>query len=162
MSRSGRAGFPRGVTRVTGLTAIVGGLLLVAASASGSARPAGHRPLAAGQVARGMSATVSCTPGSPEQNLPQNGFICPVKIPNSSGLGEPSIVHDSQGRLFVTAPQAIGNVNPAGGSPLFTSANGVRYFLDRLDVRGDAGQRRPDLGPAGTLPGVRGPVRRGH
>jgi hypothetical protein len=124
MSGSWRSGFPRGVTRVTGLTAMVGGLLLVAASASGSVRAPGYRPLAAGQVARVASAPVSCPPGSPEQNLPQSGFLCPVKIPNSSGLGEPSIIHDSQGRLFVTAPQAIGNINTAGGSPLFTSVNG--------------------------------------
>ena len=88
MSRSWRRGFPRGVTRVTGLTALVGGLLLVAAALSGSARAPGHRPLAARQLARVVAAPVSCTPGSPEQNLPQNGFTCPVKIPNSSGLGE--------------------------------------------------------------------------
>ena len=47
MSRSWRRGFPRGVTRVTGLTALVGGLLLVAAALSGSARAPGHRLLAA-------------------------------------------------------------------------------------------------------------------
>src|SRR6266566_5263883 len=122
MSRSWRPGLQRAVTRVTGLTAIVGGLLLVAASVSGSAQAPGHRPLAARPVAAG--APVSCAPGSPEQNLPQNGFTCPVKIPNSSGLGEPSIIHDSQGRLFVTAPQSLGNINTAGGSPLFTSVNG--------------------------------------
>lgn len=124
MSRLWRPGIARGVTRLTALTAIACGLLLVAALANGSARAPGHQPVAAGQMARLASASVSCARGTPEQNLPQNGFTCPVKIPNSSGLGEPSIIRDSQGRLFITAPQALGNINTAGGSPLFTSANG--------------------------------------
>ena len=102
-----------------------------------------------------MSAAVSCTPGSPEQNLPQNGFICPVKIPNSSGLGEPSIVHDSQGRLFVTAPQAIGNVNPAGGSPLFTSANGGRTWGPMVHVSPGFPASGGDSAPLVVEPGGR-------
>jgi hypothetical protein len=105
------------------VTAVVSGLLLVGASASGNPR-ATHGPLAAQQVAQAVPAAASCTPGSPEQNLPQNGFTCPVEIPNSSHLGEPSIGHDSQGRLFVTAPQSLGNIQTAGGSPLFTSNDG--------------------------------------
>src|SRR5207245_1055488 len=40
--------------------------------------------------------------------------------PQSSGLGEPSIAIDSAGRLFVTAPQAIGNIT-GGGSPVWNS-----------------------------------------
>lgn len=52
-----------------------------------------------------------------------NGFTTPNPIPQSGGLGEPSIVHDSANRLFVTGPQGIGNVQP-GGSPLFTSTDG--------------------------------------
>ena len=51
----------------------------------------------------------------------ENGFATPTLIAQSSGLGEPSIAHDSQNRLFVTGPQAIGNVNTAGGSPLFSA-----------------------------------------
>src|SRR6201987_782494 len=93
--------------------ALVSGLVLVIAFT-----PAGHRAVA------GTGAAASCTAGSPELNVAAGGFTCPVKIPDSSGLGEPSIIHDSQGRLFVTAPQAIGNINTAGGSPLFTSVNG--------------------------------------
>jgi hypothetical protein len=76
----------------------------------------------------------NCTAGSPELNVSQNGFICPVKIPSSGGLGEPSITHDTGAdnggvpRLFVTAPQSIGNVNTAGGSPLFTSTDGGLHW----------------------------------
>ncbi|MBV8195354.1 MAG: exo-alpha-sialidase [Candidatus Dormibacteraeota bacterium] len=74
----------------------------------------------------------TCTPGSPEANLSENGFICPVEVGQSGGLGEPTIIHDDGAgngtsntpRLFVTAPQAIGNVNSSGGSPLFTSLDG--------------------------------------
>ncbi len=47
-------------------------------------------------------------------------FTTPVAIPNSSGLGEPSLAIDSAGRLFVTAPQSLGNVT-GGGSPVWTS-----------------------------------------
>jgi hypothetical protein len=65
MTRSWQRGFLRAVTRVTGLTAMAGGLVLVAASASGSARAPGHRPLAARQVARVASAPVSCLPRQP-------------------------------------------------------------------------------------------------
>jgi hypothetical protein len=54
----------------------------------------------------------------------QNGFSGPTGLTGSDGLGEPTIVHDSANRLFVTAPQAIGNVNTAGGSPMFTSSDG--------------------------------------
>lgn len=59
----------------------------------------------------------------------QNGFTAPVELPSSSGLGEPTIIHDSGAgnggvaRLFVTAPQALGNVQQ-GGSPLYTSTDG--------------------------------------
>jgi hypothetical protein len=54
----------------------------------------------------------------------QNGFSSPVELPASVGLGEPTIIHDSANRLFVTAPQSIGNVNTAGGSPMWTSTDG--------------------------------------
>jgi len=60
----------------------------------------------------------------------QNGFSAPVKLGGSTGLGEPTIAHDdgvgnpNGDRLFVTAPQSIGNINGAGGSPLFTSLDG--------------------------------------
>jgi hypothetical protein len=47
-------------------------------------------------------------------------FTAPVELPGSGGLGEPSIATDSIGRLFVTAPQAIGNIT-GGGSPVWNS-----------------------------------------
>jgi hypothetical protein len=53
-----------------------------------------------------------------------NGFTTPLAIPSSTSLGEPTIIRDSANRLFVTAPQAIGNFNTAGGSPMFTSIDG--------------------------------------
>jgi hypothetical protein len=121
------SGSRRGRARVASLIAVAGGLVLVAAAISGAPRVTQaprHGVLTARTVAQAADAAASCTPGSPEQNLPANGFICPVQIPGSAGLGEPSIVHDSQGRLFVTAPQGLGNVHTAGGSPLFTSTNG--------------------------------------
>lgn len=76
-----------------------------------------------------QAAASTCTAGSPELNVSANGFSCPVKLPSSSGLGEPSIIADNGAgnggvaRLFVTAPQGLGNVQ-AGGSPLFTSTDG--------------------------------------
>ncbi|HVA60548.1 MAG TPA: hypothetical protein VNG13_08430 [Mycobacteriales bacterium] len=71
----------------------------------------------------------SCSPGSPETNLAQNGFTCPVQLPSSGGLGEPTLIADDGAgnagvpRLFVTAPQGVGNVQTAGGSPLYTSTD---------------------------------------
>ena len=47
-------------------------------------------------------------------------FYAPVRIPQSSGLGEPSIAIDSAGRLFVTAPQSLGTIT-GGGSPVWHS-----------------------------------------
>jgi hypothetical protein len=56
--------------------------------------------------------------------------IQPVKIPGSTGLGEPTIVHDSGAgnngvdRLFAIAPAGVPTI--AGGqtsSPLFTSTD---------------------------------------
>jgi hypothetical protein len=64
----------------------------------------------------------------------QNGFTTPVALPLSAGLGEPTLVHDdgagngSVARLFVTAPQAIGNINGSGGSPLYTSTDGGAHW----------------------------------
>jgi hypothetical protein len=128
MNRTGsrRRESRHGLARAAWLTALLSGLL-VAAFTSGIPRvthPPRHSLLILHPVARTVRAATSCTPGSPEQNVALNGFICPVEIPNSTGLGEPSIVHDSQGRLFVTAPQALGNIQTGGGSPLFTSTNG--------------------------------------
>src|SRR4029077_4265322 len=64
----------------------------------------------------------------------RSGFTVPVAIPSSAGLGEPTIAHDNGAgnggvaRLFWTAPQAIGNVNTSGGSPLFTSLDGGAHW----------------------------------
>ncbi|HZU75507.1 MAG TPA: hypothetical protein VFA70_02015, partial [Dehalococcoidia bacterium] len=64
-------------------------------------------PMRAGAV------TTGCTAGSPEANVSENGFICPVKIPGSAGFGEPSMAHDTGTgnggvpRLFVIAPAGV-------------------------------------------------------
>ena len=86
-----------------------------------------------GQPVHALASTAitptTCTAGSPETNVSENGWICPVEIGSSGGLGEPTLIHDDGAgnsgvdRLFVTAPQAIGNVQQ-GGSPLFTSLDG--------------------------------------
>ena len=75
---------------------------------------------APGAIATGHAA-VSLVYASGGTN--QNGFGAPNELPSSGGLGEPTLIHDSQNRLFVTAPQAIGNVNSAGGSPMWTSTD---------------------------------------
>lgn len=59
-----------------------------------------------------------------ETNTALNGFTTPVELPASSALGEPTLVVDSHGALFVTAPQGVGTVNSAGGSPLYRSTDG--------------------------------------
>ena len=74
----------------------------------------------AGLAPGGALSAHAATPGG----TAANGFTAPVELPQSTNLGEPSIVHDSGNRLFVTAPQAIGNVQSAGGSPLYTSGDG--------------------------------------
>jgi len=38
----------------------------------------------------------------------------PVQVPQSGGLGEPSLAVDSSGRLVATAPSPLGNVNGGG------------------------------------------------
>jgi hypothetical protein len=86
--------------------------------------------LAMAHTTSASATRASCRAGSPEKNLPGKNFLCPVKIPSSSGLGEPTIIADNGAgnkgvpRLFVTAPQALGNVQTSGGSPLFTSTDG--------------------------------------
>jgi len=50
------------------------------------------------------------------------GFLGPTQVPNSGGLGEPSLAIDSAGRLFVTAPQSLGNIT-GGGSPVWTGSD---------------------------------------
>jgi hypothetical protein len=78
----------------------------------------------------------SATPAGPagELNIAVNGFTPPVEIGASKGLGEPSLAHDSGAgnngvdRLFIAAPQSIGNVNSSGGSPLFSSTDGGAHW----------------------------------
>ncbi|HEX9546879.1 MAG TPA: hypothetical protein VF942_06050 [Acidimicrobiales bacterium] len=60
----------------------------------------------------------------------------PVKLPASAGLGEPSIAIDSAGRLFVTAPQGLGNIT-GSGSPIWTSTNGGASFASPVNPNGD-------------------------
>jgi hypothetical protein len=76
--------------------------------------------------AQGSTALAASYPGTQA-----NGFNPPVKIPSSTGLGEPSITHDNGAgnggvdRLFVIAPAGVPTI--AGGhpsSPLFTSTDG--------------------------------------
>ncbi len=64
------------------------------------------------------------------------GFTAPVAIPNSSGLGEPSLAVDSAGRLFVTAPQSLGTVT-GGGSPVWTSTNAGSTWNNGVAPTGD-------------------------
>ena len=71
-----------------------------------------------------LALVLSSRASAAESNLAQNGFSAPVKIPQSAGLGEPTLAVDAGGRLFVTAPQGIGNVMTSGGSPLFRSTDG--------------------------------------
>jgi hypothetical protein len=64
----------------------------------------------------------------------QNGFTAPVALPSSLGLGEPTLIHDDgagnggKARLFVTAPQGLGNFMTSGGSPLYTSTDGGLHW----------------------------------
>jgi hypothetical protein len=64
------------------------------------------------------------------------GFVAPVQIPQSAGLGEPSLGIDSTGRLFVTAPQSLGNIS-GGGSPVWTSTNGGASWGAPVHPTGD-------------------------
>jgi hypothetical protein len=64
------------------------------------------------------------------------GFTAPVAIPQSSGLGEPSLALDSTGRLVVTAPQSLGNIN-GGGSPVWTSTSGGSSWSGPVHPTGD-------------------------
>lgn len=68
-----------------------------------------------------QASTAHAAGGGTNGGTSVNGFLPPVLIPTSTGLGEPTLIHDSQNRLFVTAPQKVGNVNTAGGSPVWTS-----------------------------------------
>jgi hypothetical protein len=64
---------------------------------------------------------------SPTATATAISFTAPVRIPSSGGLGEPSIAADAAGRLFVTAPQSIGNIT-GGGSPVWNStSNGATW-----------------------------------
>jgi hypothetical protein len=74
----------------------------------------------------------TCTPQAHETNVSENGFICPVEIPSSAGLGEPTIIHDAGqnnsgvDRLFVIAPAGVPTIAGSGNhpsSPLFTSTD---------------------------------------
>lgn len=80
--------------------------------------------LAVAAIAAGVGPGQSVTGHASAGGTNKNGFTAPTELPASGGLGEPTLIHDSQGRLFVTAPQAVGNVNTGGGSPLYTSVNG--------------------------------------
>jgi hypothetical protein len=64
------------------------------------------------------------------------GFLAPVQVPQSGGLGEPSLAVDSSGRLVATAPQSLGNVN-GGGSPVWTSTNGGASWSGPVHPSGD-------------------------
>ena len=64
------------------------------------------------------------------------GFLAPVPLPNSSGIGEPSMAIDSIGRIFVTSPQALGNIT-GGGSLVWTSTNGGVSWNNGVSPTGD-------------------------
>ncbi|MDP9342517.1 MAG: glycoside hydrolase [Actinomycetota bacterium] len=57
-------------------------------------------------------------------------------MPQSSGFGEPSIAVDSNGLLFATAPQKLGDVTGTG-SPVWVSTNGGRSFGNPVNPDGD-------------------------
>jgi hypothetical protein len=64
------------------------------------------------------------------------GFTGPMQIPQSSGMGEPSIAIDGSGRLLVTAPQNLGNIN-GGGSPVWASTTGGTSWSGPVHPTGD-------------------------
>jgi hypothetical protein len=64
------------------------------------------------------------------------GFNAPVQLPQSAGLGEPSLAVDQAGRVFATAPQSLGNVN-GGGSPVWTSTSGGASWGAPVHPTGD-------------------------
>ena len=80
------------------------------------------------------SPTSSARASGPYGGTAKNGFTAPLSLPSSAGLGEPTIIHDNGAgnggldRLFVTAPQGIGNVMTSGGSPLYMSADGGSHW----------------------------------
>jgi len=81
------------------------------------------------------------------------GFTAPVQIPQSGGLGEPSLALDSSGRLVATAPQSIGNIN-GGGSPVWTSTNGGAGWAGPVHPTGDpvsGGDTDLAVDPAGDI-----------
>jgi len=98
----------------------------LAASRSGRAALAlAAAGICAGTLAHGaLTATAAAT------------FSTPVAIPNSGGLGEPSLAADSQGRLFVTAPQSLGTIT-GGGSPVWTSTDHGATWNNGIAPTGD-------------------------
>ena len=84
--------------------------------------------IAAGALMTGLGTGQATVGHAAAGGSNQNGFIAPVELPSSVGLGEPTLIHDSANRLFVTAPQSIGNVNAAGGSPLWNSTDGGAHW----------------------------------
>jgi len=64
------------------------------------------------------------------------GFVAPVQVPQSGGLGEPSLIVDSSGRLIATSPQSIGTIT-GGGSPVWTSTDGGASWAGPVAPRGD-------------------------
>lgn len=79
------------------------------------------------------SVTITRASG-PYSGTAQNGFSAPVALPQSAGLGEPTIVHDDGAgnggvaRLYITGPQGLGNLMTAGGSPMYTSTDGGAHW----------------------------------
>jgi hypothetical protein len=84
-------------------------------------------------VAAALGSTVFAASGGGTSGT---GFTAPSEIPQSGGLGEPSLAIDQSGRLIVTAPQSIGNVN-GGGSPVWTSTNGGASWSNPVHPQGD-------------------------
>jgi hypothetical protein len=64
------------------------------------------------------------------------GFTAPVQIPQSGGLGEPSLARDQSGRLIVTAPQSLGTIS-GGGSPVWTSTTAGASWSPPVHPTGD-------------------------
>ena len=94
-----------------------------------------HRRLAAAAAIAALAAGLSLH-GAPSPAVAATTFTTPVELPQSAGLGEPSMALDSAGRLFATAPQSLGNIT-GGGSPVWTSTTQGSTWGQPVAPQGD-------------------------
>lgn len=85
--------------------------------------------LGAGMWTLPAAAPVAVLAGHHTRALVRATFTAPSQLPQSGGLGEPSLAADNGAgnngvqRLYITAPQSLGTIT-TGGSPLFSSSDG--------------------------------------